>query len=76
MTDKNKTLRDNFKSICLNITANLKEFGYANLKATDVEEQVQLLLDGKEPKGIIAMFAKNMLVENNLLADDELEQVK
>ena len=67
----NKTLRDNFKAICLNITANLKEFGYADLKATNVEEQVQLLLDGKEPNDIIGMFAKNMLVENDLLADDE-----
>jgi len=69
MDEKNKTLRDNFKAICLNIHANLKEFGYADLKATDVEEQVQLLLDGKETKGIIGIFAKDMLIENDLFTE-------
>tara|TARA_R110000787_G_scaffold207303_1_gene317370 strand:+ start:205 stop:435 length:231 start_codon:yes stop_codon:yes gene_type:complete len=67
----NKTLQDNFKSICLNIHANLVEFGYDTLEVATVEEQVQLLLDGKETKDVIGMFAKNMLVENNLLANDE-----
>ena len=71
MDDNNKTLRDNFKPICLNIHANLKEFGYDTLSVANVEKQVQLLLDGKEPKDIIGMLAKNMLVENDLLADDE-----
>lgn len=71
MDDNNKTLRDNFKPICLNIHGNLKEFGYDTLEVATVEEQVQLLLDGKETTDIIGMFAKNMLVENDLLADDE-----
>ena len=69
MDNKNQTLRTNFKAICLNITSNLKEFGYTGLEVSTVEEQVQLLLDGKETKDIIGMMAKNMLVENELLAE-------
>mgnify|MGYP003627316947 FL=1 len=69
--DRNIILRENFKPICLNILSNLKEFGYENLEVATVEEQVLLLLDGKETKDIIGMFAKNMLIENDLLADDE-----
>ena len=51
------------------IWRNLKEFGYASLPQTYVAEQVQALIDGKNPTGIIAAFVRTMLGENGYLDD-------
>lgn len=69
MDANNETLRKNLKAICKNIAKNLKEFGYAGVEQSAVEAQVTLLLEGKEPDDIIGMFAKDMLIENDLLAE-------
>lgn len=73
MNEKNKILRDNLRPISANIAANLKEFGYTDVTDEIVVAKVERLLDGQEPDEIIGMLAKNMLIENNLLEDDEQE---
>ena len=50
--------------------ANLVEFGYTTLTFEDTKAAVELVMAGKNPAGnIIAMMAKNMLIENGYLAD-------
>jgi len=49
------------------IWRNLKEFGYASLTPEFVAEQVQAIVEGKNPQNIIAQFARTMLVENGYL---------
>lgn len=59
------------KPITPNITRaiwlNLKEFGYTSLTPEFVAEQVQAIIDGKNPQGIIAKLARTMLIENGYL---------
>ena len=51
------------------IYINLREFGYTQITPEFVAEQVQAIVDGKNPQGIIAMFARGMLVENGYLEE-------
>ena len=54
-----------------NITKNLQEFGYRDLIVDFVQEKVDALIRGEKPTEIIGMMAKNMLIENGLLEDEE-----
>lgn len=53
------------------IAKNLQEFGYTDLTVDFVQEKVDALIRGEKPTEIIGMMAKNMLIENGLLEDDE-----
>ena len=46
---------------------NLVEFGYDTLTLEAVQQAIDSLLRGEEPKEVIGMFAKNMLVKNGYL---------
>ena len=45
---------------------NLKDFGYT-VTYGDVKAEVELIAAGSEPKGIIGMFARDMLKKNGYL---------
>ena len=52
------------------IHSNLKEFGYS-VTYEHVKAEVELVAAGSEPKGIIGMFAKDMLKKNGYLEEKE-----
>ena len=46
---------------------NLQEFGYGGLTVEYVKREVDKLIAGEQPAGIISMFANNMLRKNGYL---------
>jgi len=53
------------------IAKNLQEFGYTDLTVDFVQEKVDALIRGEKPTEIIGMMAKNMLIENGLMEDED-----
>ena len=51
------------------IHSNLKAFGYS-ITYEDVKAEVELVAGGSAPKGIIGMFAQDMLKKNGYLEQD------
>ena len=49
---------------------NLEEFGYT-VTYEYVKAQVELLVGGSSPSGIIGMFAQNMLEKNGYLGKEQ-----
>jgi len=64
-------IKANHPKVIASITKNLQEFGYEDLTVDVVQEKVDALIRGEEPTEIIGMMAKNMLIENGLLEDEE-----
>ena len=53
------------------IHRNLTDFGYTGLTLDFVKTQVDCVMNGEKPKGIIGMFCKDMLEKNGYLAQEE-----
>lgn len=49
------------------IHKNLVEFGYKSLTLDHTRDAIKAIQEGAKPKGIIQMFARDMLIKNGLM---------